>query len=171
MSPQVVVALHPARSARKSRPNADPTRVPSPASWCPQPCGSEYGVPAGAPVCTRVRRSGNAVYRETGIEGSNPSRSGFLYRIRDIASGIARNRNRTCGLAFQAASAALTWGFSASKGGEFRRAPSPLRRHHRDRARRCVRAGHTVEGPPSPAAGGGTSAGSWLTGAVYQRQA
>src|ERR1019366_9640566 len=72
--PEVAVAL---RRARKFRPNADPTRVPSPALYCPKRCESEYGVPVGAPPCTPLGRTGNAVYRVTGIEGSNPSRSGF----------------------------------------------------------------------------------------------
>src|ERR1017187_7522708 len=65
MSPEVAVALRP---ARKFRPNADPTRVPSPALHCPKRCESEYGVPVGAPPCTPLGRSGNAEHWETGIE-------------------------------------------------------------------------------------------------------
>ena len=59
MSPEVAVAS--CRSARNSRPNADPTRAPSPALWCPKRCESEYGVPVGASPCTPLGRSGNAV--------------------------------------------------------------------------------------------------------------
>jgi glyceraldehyde-3-phosphate dehydrogenase type I len=60
-------------SAPDPSPNADPTRVPSPALWCPKRCEFEYRAPVGAPPCTPLGRSGNAVYRETGIEGSNPA--------------------------------------------------------------------------------------------------
>jgi hypothetical protein len=59
------------------RPNGVPTRVPPRAPRCPRHLEFEYAVHSAAPPCTPLRRSGNAVYRETGIEGSNPSRSGF----------------------------------------------------------------------------------------------
>jgi hypothetical protein len=52
--------------------------MPEPAPWCPLHLDFEYAVPPDARACTPLRRSGNAVYRETGIEASNPSRSGFV---------------------------------------------------------------------------------------------
>jgi hypothetical protein len=78
LSPEVAVALNGLPLIRNSRPNGVPTRVPSPAPWCPQLLKSEYAVPACARLCTPLPRPGNAVYRETGIEGSNPSRSAFV---------------------------------------------------------------------------------------------
>jgi hypothetical protein len=62
MSPEMAVAVQPQLS-RKHRPNADPTRVPSPAFWCTQRFESEYAVPANARPCTPLGRPGNAVYR------------------------------------------------------------------------------------------------------------
>jgi hypothetical protein len=44
---------------------------------CPRPLNFEYAVPSNAGACTPLRRSGNAVWVETPIEGSNPSRSAF----------------------------------------------------------------------------------------------
>lgn len=64
-------------NALDQSPNADPTRVPSPASSCTERCDSDYAVRVYAPLCPPLGRSGNAVSGVTRHEGSNPSRSGI----------------------------------------------------------------------------------------------
>jgi hypothetical protein len=61
---QLIAAhIHNTPNTPDPSPNADPTRVPSPALWCPERGEFEYAVPVGAPPCTPFGRSGNAVYR------------------------------------------------------------------------------------------------------------
>jgi hypothetical protein len=68
LSPELPVALHRRPLSPQIQANRVPTRVPSPASWCPRLLKSEYAVPAGAPPCTPVPRSGNLC-----LPGSRPA--------------------------------------------------------------------------------------------------
>jgi hypothetical protein len=69
--------------------------MPSLASWCPQRLDSEYAVPACTRACSPLGRSGNAVGGVTCHEGSNPSRSAFLYQISDICRRLATVQDAT----------------------------------------------------------------------------
>jgi hypothetical protein len=65
------------RSCPSYKPNGVPTHVPACASQCLHRNHLGYDVRADALSCPWLPRLGNAGYRETGIEDSNPSRSAF----------------------------------------------------------------------------------------------
>ena len=72
-------------------PNVVPTRVPLRAPWRLQARDSEYTVPSNARTCTPLDALEMRYTGSTGIEGSNPSRSGFPYGIRTIGAGRKRH--------------------------------------------------------------------------------
>jgi hypothetical protein len=77
----------PREAAQRENPSRTPTRVatrvPGHASWCPSQPKFVFRVPSRAVLC--LWRPGNAVSGVTRTEGSNPSRSDFLFSIRDLA--------------------------------------------------------------------------------------